>query len=83
MNAKKDESRVGNQIKVGEQLGKEPDMFSDAHIMPINDSFQSEEIIYPLLCKSQEQALKAPFQTLGNILEEEKIEIIETGFQLN
>jgi len=87
------DSRLGNQIEMGEQIqrskGMESDMLSEGAKMTVNDSFQSEEY-NPT--SNQKQADKSPrklrqnetnFITLGNISEEEKVEIIKTGFRLN
>ena len=57
----------------------ESDILSEGPKMPINDSFQSQQI----LSLKQNQAQNGPnFVTLGKISEPEKIEIIKRGFQL-
>lgn len=59
----------------------EVDILSEAPKMPVNDFFQSQQYNLPSTQDKDPNGLN--FVTLGNIYEQDKIEIIERGFQLN
>jgi hypothetical protein len=55
-------------------------MLSEASKMPRNDSFQSQQ--YNIPAKQRLTQNGSNFTTLGKISEQEKVKIIEKGFQL-
>ena len=57
------------------------DILSDDHKRPLNAREQSEQ--YNLSSRQKQMENESNFKTLGKISEEERIEIIQTGFQLN
>ena len=85
---KKDDSRVGsegsrqtNQSNQPNERDDSSDMLSDAYKTSVNDSFQSQQ--YNLSSRQKQLENGANFKTLAKISEQDKIEIIKTGFRLN
>ena len=81
LKVKKDDSRLPNQRNQPNQRDDSSDMLSKAPRSAQKTSSSSTQYNIPSTqTKAQNES---NFITLGNISEQEKIEIIETGFRLN